>query len=126
MSDSTEKFAAAVEDRDLEALQNLLDRDRVPDDREYSVLRHICEVGWPEGLRALLERHNVSAGLNFFDEFSWSPLILAVKAGSAATVRLLLDSGVDVNQHDDDRAGNTALTEAVDIGSLELVRLLCE
>lgn len=55
-------------------------------------------------------------------------LLKAASTGDVATVRRLLDSGVDINYHSKDKqaTGRTALSEAAIQGHLEVVRLLLE
>jgi ankyrin repeat protein len=53
-----------------------------------------------------------------------SPLMLAIKAGRADIVQLLIDHGADVNQHPRFHTWRTPLQYAAEIGSLDMVQLL--
>src|SRR4051794_28275537 len=115
MSDLVDAWADAIGDEDIRTLEDLLRSGVIPSaESRYSIFEHLCQRGWVEGMRAVLTCRPFIAKLNEFDEFSWTPLMHAVRSGSQDLCKLLLESGADVNAHDEARAGNTALSEAVD------------
>lgn len=59
------------------------------------------------------------------DEAGWTPLHLAVEAGSLHAVRSLLKAGADVNKPEVSY-GRTALHIAVENGHIEIVKYLLE
>jgi ankyrin repeat protein len=95
-------------------------------DRDTS-LHNAAENGDIERIELLLA-YDGALVLGRFNEFDQTPLHLAVLRGSLATVRLLLDSGANVNAHNELRIGETPLSDLIwEQGSkvdLELVELL--
>jgi len=79
-----------------------------------------------EIIRELLKNSSFQTQLNAFDDISFTPLMYAVRRGDLDVVKLLIEAGSDINIHDEQRAGNTALREAVDAKNPALVRFLLE
>lgn len=75
-------------------------------------------------LEVLMKRAGGRAALNTFDYISRTPLLCAVERNDLAAARLLIAAGSNVDAHDEQRMGNTALREAVGSGTLEMVELL--
>ena len=59
------------------------------------------------------------------DEAGWTPLQLAVEAGSFHAVRSLIKAGADVNETEASY-GRTALHIAVENGHIEIVKYILE
>lgn len=78
----------------------------------------------------LLLTYDGAVALSRFDYIQRTPLHIAVKLQNLPLVRRLLAAGADVNAHDVDRIGETALGELVEHGghgvSLELVEILLQ
>src|SRR5216683_3138892 len=81
-----------------------------------------AENGYTEALKELLLADGKVA-LNVFDDMGRTPLICAVDNGRFAETSLLLDAGADANVHDTETISNTALSYAVQGGSLAMVQL---
>ena len=72
----------------------------------------------------LLLEYDGSAALDWFDYVDRTPLMIAVQVGSIPIAQRLIDSGADVNAHNEPRIGDTALRRAAENGTLEMVELL--
>jgi ankyrin repeat protein len=79
--------------------------------------------GYTEALKALLSADGKEA-LNTFDDVSRTPLICAVENVHFTEAAILLEAGADVDAHDGEKIGNTALIKAVQSRNLRMVRLL--
>ncbi len=64
--------------------------------------------------------------LNRFGLCSYTPIMKAVQCNHIDCVKLLLDSGADINAHDADRDGSTALHIACTFSTPEMVKLLLD
>jgi ankyrin repeat protein len=62
--------------------------------------------------------------VNFFDDFSNTPLHCAVEAGHIEVARYLLSVGANVNAHGEAKAGDTPLGEIAGNCSYEMAELL--
>lgn len=91
----------------------------------YSPLYMAASVGDTQAVAQLLRfRHSsFNRGARLISKEA-SPVAVAVRSGSLATVRLLLDNRMDVNQPGID--GNTPLYNAVCLGDFAMVKLLVE
>jgi len=70
--------------------------------------------------RLLIEGFNI----NLFDDVSRTPLHYAVEEQHCAVAALLMERGADVNAHDEEKIGETALSFAVQKDSVEMVKFL--
>jgi ankyrin repeat protein len=61
-----------------------------------------------------------SCALNVFDYMGYTPLMYAVREGKIQVARLLLEMGADVNVHDEQQIGPTALMVAVEKSNNDL------
>ena len=64
--------------------------------------------------------------LNKTNRFGSSPLSLAVRGGNYEIVKLLIDSGADVNYRIENYSSKTALSEAIERGHEEIVKLFAQ
>lgn len=64
--------------------------------------------------------------LNRFDYLSRTALMCAIQAGKLATAHMLISAGADVNAHDEEKIGNTALHDAAGKGRYNAVALLIQ
>lgn len=72
----------------------------------------------------LLLKAGADQWIDCFDDFAFTPLMWAVRGNLLDVAQLLIQSGADVNRHDELRIGNTALHEAVDCGNLDMIKML--
>jgi|GEM_PF-2932837 len=68
--------------------------------------------------------HGCPLPLESFDEVAHTPLMWAAEEGQLENAEMLLAAGANPNAHDEARAGNTALREAVQGGHRKMVQLL--
>jgi ankyrin repeat protein len=85
-----------------------------------------AERGFIDILRLLLEKAGGKNIINSFDFAGNTPLIYAASNNQIEAVHLLIQSGADINAHDESRIGNTALRQAVRYGNYEIVKLLLD
>jgi ankyrin repeat protein len=83
-----------------------------------SPLQLCCQEGYVEGVRAILANQPLAG-----QESEDTSLILAATNGHIDVVRLLLESGVDVNLQSDE---DTALRAASVYGNIDMMRLLLQ
>ena len=72
----------------------------------------------------LLLDYDGAAALNWFDCIDRTPLMIAVEMENIPIARRLLESGADVNAHNEPKIGDAALHTAAANGTLEMVELL--
>ena len=128
MDDIQNRTLEAVQDRDLNKLKLILDSLTSVwnhlGGNDYSLLHHLCECRWSEGLELALSYRESIDFIDRFDDFSWTPLIIASRENDLNSVKMLLECGAGVNAHEEAKIGNTALIEAVDAGNEKIVDLL--
>lgn len=122
----------AVWSNDLALVQLLLEagaRMAAGAENDSTSIHHAVEREDTELLDLLLT-YDGAVALSRFDYIQRTPLHIAVKLQNLPLVRRLLAAGADVNAHDVDRIGETALGELVEHGghgvSLELVEILLQ
>src|SRR5664280_2746492 len=73
-------------------------------------------------------KHLVQEGmpLNKFDDLGKTPLHYATEKGHIDVMKLLTQSGADVNAHDESKIGNTPLSEVAGECSFEIAKVLIE
>ena len=64
--------------------------------------------------------------LNRFDDVSKTPLHCAVEGDHLDVVQYLIQSGADVNAHEESKIGNTPLREVADNCSYEIAKILID
>ena len=88
---------------------------------DFTALHWACQEDFPDVVKVLID---AGADIEVKDDNGCSPLLLASKDGSLATVRMLVKAGADVSGTDNER--ETCLTLAAYFGHTETVRhLLC-
>lgn len=93
-------------------------------DQGSLVLHYAVQLGHSAVIAALLKDSAGRKLLDQFDAMSATPLSLAAMKNNYGIAKLLIEHGADVNAVESERAGNTAIREAVEEGSPELVKLL--
>jgi len=94
-----------------------------PRDGETSL--HVAARRGTEFLQLLLDADGKCA-LETFNDRGMTPLICAVEAGNPDGVRLLLETGADIEAHHDPSGGDTPILWAVRAKDGEMVRLLLQ
>jgi ankyrin repeat protein len=92
-------------------------------DHERTSLHVAAEMGFLNVLQLVLDADGKGA-INRFDYISRTPLMCAIEARQFATAQLLISAGANVNAHDEETIGNTALHYAALEGDSEAVELL--
>lgn len=87
------------------------------------LLHYAAQLGDLAVVQALLDEGWIEK-INEFDDVSFTPLIWAARNGHINLVKLFLAVGANINAHDEQHCGNTALREVVEVCSLEMVRIL--
>jgi ankyrin repeat protein len=90
---------------------------------EQHRLHDASQAGNFEECKTLLEQ---KFDPNAFDDLGKTPLHYAAEGEHLEVMRLLLDSGADVNAHDESVIGNTTLGEVAGNCSLAVAKLLIE
>jgi ankyrin repeat protein len=121
MTSRCDEIVGAVWCGDLALLQELLPAGASCDC--VDVLHTAAQQGVADIIVYLLDT-DLRGQINDFDSMSLTPLMWEVKEGHLEAVKLLLVAGADVNAHEEARIGNTALREAAECGSLEMVDVL--
>ncbi|PTY00947.1 hypothetical protein DB346_15175 [Verrucomicrobia bacterium LW23] len=115
----------AVWNNDIELVKHLLDEGLHPTDE----LLHIAsQHGYLELTRLLIQVLGPGS-LNSFDEIHRTPLTLAALGGHLDVMKVLLDAGANINAHDTEHTGETALAEVIQCvpeGNLHVVAFLLE
>jgi ankyrin repeat protein len=93
-------------------------------DRGSTYLHYAVQLRNLDVVSALLDSACILSILNVFDDTSATPLITAVKNDALEIAKILIDKGADINAHDENTAGNTAINEAVECASPEFVEYL--
>jgi ankyrin repeat protein len=83
----------------------------------------LAQSGDLAGMRTLVSQ---GAELDVFDDLGKTPLHYAAEAERLDIVAFLLDSGADVDAHDESVIGNTPLAEVAATCTLQMARLLIE
>lgn len=117
----------ALQSRDFESAAKLISEgakldDLIADDGN-TFLHDAAQDGDLKMVDFFLD-HECPSTLESFDYISNTPLIRAADNGRMEVVVRLLAARVNLNAHDEDRAGNTAIREAVRSGYTEIVSLL--
>jgi ankyrin repeat protein len=86
-------------------------------------LEHAAEAGDLPRIRGLLAE-GAKVDSVHDGRYPWTPLMHAVYRGQAEAVKLLLESGADLNH--EDRDSYSSITMAADQGRWDIVRLLAE
>ena len=92
-------------------------------EHESTSLHVAAEMGFTSVLGRLLAADG-KAAINRFDYIARTPLTCAMQARQFAAAESLISAGADVNAHDDERIGDTALHYAAENGDSEAVELL--
>jgi len=98
------------------------------DEKGVSTLLQACHRGFADIAAALIERHkssgNKSTYLDDASEEGIRPLIAAASEGHVDVVKLLIESGADINAKDQDET--TALMAAAARGHVNVVKLMLD
>jgi ankyrin repeat protein len=97
--------------------------DRPFDWLEKEKLHFAAQEGDLERVKALLAQ---GYPINAFDDLSWTPLHHAAKENHVHVVRYLIGAGVAVNAREEERIGNTVLTEIAENCSFEMAKILID
>jgi ankyrin repeat protein len=91
--------------------------------QESTSLHVAAEMGFTSVLQRLLAGDCKDA-IDRFDYLNRTPLTCAIQARQFLAAQLLIAAGADVNAHDEERIGNTALHYAAEEGDSEAVEFL--
>lgn len=132
-SDVLQASGALLELRAMEAVRVLLDAEADTDARDNRGLTPLA-IAWQHGARetalALVEAGadfgaaSEGSTLFYIGRRPWRPLHAAAELGAADSMRILLDTGRDVDERDS--AGRTPLHMAASGGGVEAVRVLLD
>jgi len=92
---------------------------------ELGQLHQASADGNLEEIKRLLQTEHLKL-INVFDELSLTPLMRAAMGDHVEAVKLLIEAGADINAHDANRIGNTALNEVAGDGSFVMIEALLE
>ncbi len=90
---------------------------------DESLLHIASRSGDAQSVKLLLQ-HGWDRFINAFAENTCTPLMFAASAGALDVIEVLISFGADVNAHDVDHIGNTALREVVETADTSVVELL--
>ena len=107
-----------IESMRIAAIENV-------DFQESDALHHAAEDGNCSVLNFLLDI-GFKNTINEFDADHFTPLMRAAMKGHIDIVRVLLESGADVNAYDEPSIGNTVLREVVETAEPELIKMLID
>lgn len=116
----------ALDERDFGEARRLITAGAKLDDiieDDDSPLHRAAQAGETAMVDFYLD-HDCPKTIETFDYLGWTPLIRAAACGRLDIVVKLLSARANVNAHDEERIGNTALREAVRGGHALIVGLL--
>jgi ankyrin repeat protein len=90
---------------------------------EKERLHRAAGSGDLEEMKTLIEE---GLPIDAFDDLSRTPLHYAAIEGHIPAVRYLIDAGANVNAHEEDRIGETALGEVAANCTVEMAKILIE
>ena len=126
--DGTTPLYWAAKDGSVELVEFLLEAGAsvMAETNSESTSLHVAAEN---GFTSVLQRLLAADGKQVIDRFDYiarTPLTCAIQARQFAAAQLLIAAGADVNAHDEERIGNTALHYAAEDGDCEAVELLLE
>lgn len=111
----------ALEQGEVEAIKALT--DEVFLERFAELLHDAVQHGNRDFVKQMLEA-GWTKHIDYFDELSFTPLMWAAVGNNIPMVELLLSFGANVNAHEEERIGNTALREVATSGTFEMAQVL--
>ena len=90
---------------------------------EEEQLHSAAQDGDLPKVKELIEK---GCSINQFDDASKTPLHYAVEGEHLDVVQYLIQSGADVNAHEESKIGNTPLREVADNCSYEIAKILID